>query len=69
MQMTNLQIELLKTFSFNLSDNQLLEIKELLSKYFASRVSNEMDKFVDDNGWDDEKFEELANEHLRTDYR
>jgi hypothetical protein len=69
MQMTNLQLELLKTFSYDLSDAQLSEIKELLADYFAGKVTVEMDKFWEENDWSDEKIEQLANEHLRTEYR
>jgi hypothetical protein len=33
--LTNLQLELLKLFRFNLSDQQIKEVRALLSKYFA----------------------------------
>ncbi|MBP9664763.1 MAG: hypothetical protein KBD94_09080 [Pyrinomonadaceae bacterium] len=68
MQMTNLQIELLKTFSFDLSEAQLLEIKSLLAQYFAERASDEMDDFVKENGWNDDTIRSLAGEHMRTNY-
>jgi hypothetical protein len=42
--MTNLQLELLKIFNYNLNDEQLIEIKELLSNYFAQKATGEMDK-------------------------
>lgn len=69
MQLTNLQLELLKTFSYDLSENQMLEIKDLLAKYFAQKATDEMDKFWDDNDWSDETIEKIANEHLRTEYK
>jgi hypothetical protein len=69
MQMTNLQMELLKTFSYELSEAQLLEIKKLLSSYFAEKATGEMDEFCKENGWNNETIEALANEHLRTEYR
>lgn len=69
MQMTNLQMELLKTFSYNLSETQLLEIKQVLAKYFADKATFEMDKFCEENGWNGETLETLANEHLRTKYK
>ncbi len=37
-KLTNLQLELLKYFSYDVSDKELLDIKQLLSKYFANRV-------------------------------
>lgn len=69
MQLTNLQLELLKTFSYDLSESQLLEIKDLLSKYFAQKTPDEMKKFWDENNWLDETIEKIANEYLRTEYR
>lgn len=38
--LSNLQLELLKTFSRPLPDNQVLEIKELLANYFAKKVDD-----------------------------
>lgn len=69
MQMTNLQLELLKTFSYDLSEGQISEIKEMLTQYFAGKVTVEMDKFWDAESWSDETIEKLSVEHLRTEYR
>ncbi|MGC2235899.1 MAG: hypothetical protein WA584_07040 [Pyrinomonadaceae bacterium] len=69
MQLTNLQLELLKTFSYDLNESQILEIKELLAKYFAQKATSEMDGFWDENNWTDETIEKLAEEHLRTEYK
>jgi hypothetical protein len=65
MRLTNLQLELLKTFSYDLSESQILEIRELLAGYFADKVTAEMDKFWEENDWSDETVEKLAREHLR----
>lgn len=69
MQLTNLQLELLKTFSYDLTESQILEIKDLLAKYFATKVTSEMDDFWDENDWSSETIEDLAKEHLRTQYK
>ena len=34
-KLTNVQIELLKLFQYNLPEEQLVEIKNILAKYFA----------------------------------
>jgi hypothetical protein len=52
--LTNLQLELIKMFSFDLSDAQLLEVRQLLTRYFADKASDEMDSLWDENGWTDE---------------
>ena len=68
MSMTNLQIELLKTFSFELSESQLQEIKKLLARYFAEKSTSEMEEFCAENNWDEQTLEALAEDHLRTSY-
>ncbi len=68
MRLTNLQLELLKTFSYDLSESQINEIREILAKYFAQKATSEMDKFWEENNWSDETIENLAQEHLRTKY-
>lgn len=69
MQMTNLQLELLKTFSYDLSESQIAEIREILARYFADKVTGEMDKFWDEENWSDKTVEKLSEEHLRTEYK
>lgn len=66
--LSNLQLELLKVFSFNLEEQQLLEIKEVLSDYFADKATQEMDALFAKNGWGEEKVDEWSKQHLRTKY-
>ncbi len=68
-KLSNIQLELLKVFSFDLSEEQLKEIKDLLSKYFADKITNQMDKLFDDNNWGEEQVEKWSNEHMRTKYK
>lgn len=68
MGLTNIQLELLKIFSSDLPESQLLEIKELLSNYFISKVTQQMDDLFEENNWGEEKIEEWSNEHMRTKY-
>ena len=63
--MSNLQLELLKMFSFNLSEPQLLEIKSMLAAYFAEKITQDIDQLFEENGWGQEKIEEWAGEHMR----
>lgn len=67
-KLTNLQLELVKLFSYKVTDNQLIEIKLLLGNYFAEKASEEMDKLWDENNWTEDTMKEWANEHLRTPY-
>jgi hypothetical protein len=67
--LTNLQLELLKTFSRPLPNNQLLEIKAILSDYFAKKVDEGIDNFFETNNLNvEDKVDEWKNSHLRTPY-
>jgi len=66
--LSNLQIELLRMFHYNLPDNQLLEVKKLLSDFFAKNLTDEVDKFYEKNNWDENTINLLKEEHLKTKY-
>jgi len=65
-KLSNLQLELIKVFSYQLNDKQLFEIKDILTKYFAEQATHEMDKLWEDNKWNNQTMDNWANEHLRT---
>ena len=67
-KLTNLQLELLETFSFELTEEQLLEIRQMLIDYFADKVTSGMDQLFEQNHWGEEKIEEWAEEHMRIPY-
>ena len=64
-KLTNVQIELLKLFQYNLPEKQLAEIKNMLAKYFAKSATVEMDKLWEENNWDNNTMNDWVNEHLR----
>lgn len=68
-KLSNLQLELIKVFSYQLNDIQLMEIRDILAKYFAEKATQEMDKLWKDNKWNDNTMDTWANEHLRTPYK
>lgn len=56
--LSNLQIELLKLFSIDVPDQDLIAIKRLLVNYFADKASDEMDKLWDEKGGTEKTMEE-----------
>ena len=62
---SNVQLELLKLFSRDVPEADLLEIKRLLAHYFAEKLSRRADQVWDEQGWTDEKMEELLNTKMR----
>ena len=67
-KLSNLQLELLKVFSYQLNNQQLSDIKNLLTNYFAQQATQEMDKLWEENNWDNDTMVDWANEHLRASY-
>jgi hypothetical protein len=65
-KLSNIQKELLKLYSNNISDQELFEIKLLLSQYFAQKATDEMDKFLNENRMDKDTLIKWSYEHNRS---
>ena len=63
--LSNLQLEILKLYANHLPDEQLLEIKLLLSRYFAQKATEAMEKVWQEKGLTAEDMKKWANEHHR----
>lgn len=59
------QLEILKLFSSEQSEDDLNEIKSLLVTYLAEKVTREADKSFDKKGYTDIIFEKWKKEHFR----
>jgi len=59
------QLEILKLFRNDQSEDELQEIKSLLIAYLASKVTFEADKAFDEKGYTTAIFEEWKQEHFR----
>lgn len=55
--LTNLQLELLKLYSMELSEEQLKDVQRLLANYFAKQASDEMDRLWEEQGWNEDTME------------
>jgi len=64
-KLTNAQIELLKLFKYDLPEKQLVEMKNILARYFADTASDEMDRLWEENNWSNDTMREWANSHER----
>jgi len=63
--LSNAQLEILKAFSFELSDDDLKELKNLLAKYFAEKAIKSANSVWEEKGWSDEKVDDFLNRKLR----
>ncbi|GAB3974690.1 hypothetical protein GCM10028806_30880 [Spirosoma terrae] len=63
--LTNLQLELLKTFSHQLEETELLEVKKILAEFFAKRAVEQANAAWDQKGWTDEDVDRLLETKMR----
>jgi len=64
-KLSNLQIELLKIYSNNVSERNLHEIKLMLAKYFADQASDAMDTIWEEKSLTAQDMIDWTNEHNR----
>jgi len=65
-KLSNLQLELLKIFSFQLTTEQLLEVRKILGQYFANQAINEANSRWDEKDWGEEKATFFLENDVRT---
>ena len=62
------QLEILKLFSRELEEKDLLEIKRLIVRYLAEKATKLADDVWEKKGWSNEDMDNLLNTHDRTPY-
>ena len=60
------QLEILKRFTRDLEDNDLIEIKRLIVKYLAKKVTKMADDIWEEKGWTTDDMDRLLKTHKRT---
>jgi len=56
--LSNVQEELLKLFSANISDSQLLELKKVMAKFLLDQARDKADAIWDAQGYTDESLKQ-----------
>ena len=62
---TNVQLELLKTFSHNLPESDLLDLKKTFASFFADKLINQANKVWNEQKWNGEKVDLLLQTKMR----
>lgn len=65
-KISNLQIELLKLYSTDISESDLIEIKNILANYFANKLEQSFEEFYNNKNLTPKDLENWAYEHNRT---
>jgi hypothetical protein len=60
--LTNMQMELLKIFAIDLSEEELADIRTVLAKHFADRLSRRVDEIWEEKGLTQADMERWLNE-------
>ena len=60
--LTNLQLEILKFFSLELTEEELSELKNLLIRHFADKLTKKADIIWHKKGWTNEDMDKLLND-------
>ena len=60
--LSNVQIELMKLFRTNLSDQELIELKDLIAKFYADKASAKADEIWDERGLTNEDMDKWLNQ-------
>lgn len=68
MTFNSAQVELLNAMAYLNTDEELMELKEALSKFFAAKAERELDKLWDEGKLNQEVLDNLRHQHLRTPY-
>ncbi len=66
---TNAQLEILKLFSTELSEQELKDLKRILLEFKFKKVTDLADRAWDEDEWSEEKVEKFLQTHLRTPYK
>lgn len=63
--LSNIQLELLKLYGNNVSEQQLYDIRMLLARYFAEQATAAMDKVWEEKKLTEQDMTKWANERNR----
>jgi hypothetical protein len=62
---TNVQLELLKTFSHQLPESDLIALKKAIALFFAERLTIQADKVWEEQNWNDELVDKTLHTKMR----
>lgn len=60
--LSNLQLELLKVFSFDLPEEELIEIKQILARHFADKLTQRVNTIWEREGLDQDVMDRWLND-------
>lgn len=68
-RLNDAQLGILRLLANMDTEEQIQELNDVISSYYAKKATSEMDRLWLSGEWSKEKNEEILKEHLRTPYR
>ncbi len=68
-KLNDMQLFMIKQFDRPLTDEQQIEIKKMLSDYFAHLIDKEIDRIWEERGMTQKNLDKALKAHRRTPYR
>lgn len=62
------QLSVLRLLATMKSVDEVHELRQIISNYYAQKATEEMDKLWESGEWSEEKNDTILKEHLRTPY-
>lgn len=69
MELNRAQLGILRLLGRMKTLEQVEELRQVISNYYAQKATDEMDKLWDGGEWSEAQNSAVLNEHLRTPYR
>lgn len=63
------QLSVLRLLSTMKTAEEVDELRQIISNYYAQKATEEMDRLWEQGDWNEEKNEAVLSEHLRTPYK
>ena len=63
-RLSNTQLEILKAFRHELSEEDLRRFRKNIADFFADILMNEADRVWDEQGWNDQKVQEVLHKEM-----
>ncbi|MDO8367880.1 MAG: hypothetical protein Q7T20_13850 [Saprospiraceae bacterium] len=60
--LTNIQLQLLKLYSYDLKEDEMQDLQKMLASFFAERIQKRTSKLWDERGYTNETMKQWLND-------
>lgn len=63
--LSNVQLEILKAFSYDLNEEELSKFRDVIARFFAQKAMDSADEIWEKDEWSDKKVDDILQTKLR----